>query len=345
MSAEGRRRLLLPGTDHSQDGQMIVLFALALVAIIFVAGLAVDAGVAFMGRRGAQNVSDLSAMAGTKRIMDFYVKGTATTNADVWNSINTSVISNGCTPSGPNPCTWTAEYVDNVPSDITAVTNDAGSIPAAAQGVRVDVSLSERTYFLSAVGQSSWRIATTATGLTSAYTSTAGLGQLLPIGVAPPNQSYTAGQIIDVTVGMNGPGNFGWLSWDGSNGTPTLIDSLCTPDNPALTFPVWIAGDPGKKNSSGVRSCLQYWVDNQATVLLPLWDVTNGKGGNNLEYHVTGLIAVQLVSYSQPAVDEIQARVIDYYQGSSIGANYGGPPCNPDLQSCTQKSTFIGLIR
>ena len=44
------------------------------------------------------------------------------------------------------------------------------------------------------------------------------------------------------------PGNFGWLTWDGQNDLPSLADSLCGPNNPAMTFPVWIAESTGGAN-------------------------------------------------------------------------------------------------
>ena len=49
---------------EAERGQILVLFTLAIVAIIGVLGLVLDGGSAFAQRRDEQNVSDLAAMAG-----------------------------------------------------------------------------------------------------------------------------------------------------------------------------------------------------------------------------------------------------------------------------------------
>ena len=55
--------------DHGQHGQMIVLFALSLVAIIAVAGLLIDGGRAWSNRRQAQAAADTAALAAAKDIV------------------------------------------------------------------------------------------------------------------------------------------------------------------------------------------------------------------------------------------------------------------------------------
>ena len=66
--------------------------------------------------------------------------------------------------------------------------------------------------------------------------------------VAPTTMSE--GSIYALTSGSNGPGNFGWVSWDGSNSAGSLATSLCTPDNPPFALPFEFPGDPGKTNAS-----------------------------------------------------------------------------------------------
>ena len=63
----------LPGTRR-ESGQIIVIFALALVAIIGMVGLVIDGGGAFAQRRNEQKVADLAAVAGANAYMN------ATTN-------------------------------------------------------------------------------------------------------------------------------------------------------------------------------------------------------------------------------------------------------------------------
>ena len=39
-------------------------------------------------------------------------------------------------------------------------------------------------------------------------------------------------------------------------------------------------GDPGKSNSSGVRACVDKWIAEGTTKLIPLWDEVRGTGNN-----------------------------------------------------------------
>ncbi len=327
-----------------EDGQILVIFAGGLITLLLVVGLVIDGGNAFLNRRDAQNASDLSAMAGTKVIADHYTKG-GRTGADVYAAVDATVVANGCTGAGATPCTWTAEYVR--PSGSSEVDLgplvDGGSIPSGAQGVRVSIDRQPQTYFLGVVGQSSWTVDTEATGLTAAIDELPP-GQVLPIAADPPG-TYEDGTKYVFTAGKDGPGNFGWLSWTGANDEPTLADSICTPDNPEITFDQWISGDPGTKNGNAIRDCLDYWISHGTTVLIPIWgpgcgdaDGTQGLG-SNFDYCITGLAAFQLTWHDQPAISQIEGIFKGYYQLPTVPAGYGGPP------SPGSNSFYLGLVR
>ncbi|HEV8053872.1 MAG TPA: hypothetical protein VGP30_03490, partial [Candidatus Limnocylindrales bacterium] len=211
------------------------------------------------------------------------------------------------------------------------------------QGVKVDIHREPATYFLSLIGQPTWDVDAEAAGYTA---RSAGLpaGQVLPIGVDPPNNNFKPNGVYELTAGKDAPGNFSWLSWNGSNNAGTLANSLCNPDNPALSFPVWITGDPGKTNSSSVRACVDKWMNNKTVVLLPLWDTVQ-RNGNDTEFHVIGLAAFVLLSKGQPAIDTIKGRFVEYYPLPTIGANatWGAPPCAPGSVGCTDQTVFVGL--
>jgi len=348
---EMNSRPRLPGRAHDGErGQIIVIFVLGLFALVAMTGLVIDGGNAFLQRRDSQNVSDLASMAGTTAIVDFYVKdgGTsaaaATDGAKVYNAITTSVAANGCQAAGVTPCSWSAQYVDHTLTPLGTEVTAAGAIPLGAQGVVVNASSQPRTYFLGAIGQSTWNIGTSATAVSSSGTNSVQGGQLLPIGFNPPT-NLAIGQTYNITDGDNGPGNFGWFSWTGENKTGVLETSLCTSNNPAMTFPVDVHGEPGNHNSGGVRACLQGRVDSGATVLLPIWDSCSPCNGNNASYHVIGLAAFVLTSFSQPAIDQIQGHFVGYYGLPSIGSDYGAPPCQYNGGTCMSTTSFIGLAR
>lgn len=68
--------------------------------------------------------------------------------------------------------------------------------------------------------------------------------------------------------------------------------------------------------------------------------------GNSVEYRVVGIAAFILLGYDNQAVDNLMGRFVEYYAVPSIGANYGGPPCDPEADGCdVGQVTFMGLSR
>ncbi len=280
---------------------------------LLIVGLVVDGGTAFVNRRGGQNTADLAALAGTKKLADtwrqagnpgVYVGGNA------YQAIATSVAANDCADA--SICTWTARYVGQhngatfpdlgpVGAGDTAIPGWNGGTPAL--GIKVDVTRTPRTYFLGVIGQSTWNVGTTGTAI-AGRSPNAPAGQLLPIGFVDPGGGEPNLQtIFALTSGANGPGNFGWLSWTGSNSAGDLATSLCTPNNPPFTLPAQFPGDPGKTNASEVRACLEQWVDNGETVLIPIVYAANdpaapagcrtGQNGNNFTFCIKATRRVQ----------------------------------------------------
>jgi Flp pilus assembly protein TadG len=343
---------------RAQQGQILPLFAGALLVLILVVGLVIDGGNVFLQQRDSQNSADVGAMAGTKRLADYYVKGTAYTVADnVYSAISTRMAENNCAVA--SSCTWTARYVG---PRTGAAFVDLGPVSAgdtappivsgqAALGVRVDVNRTPQTYLLGIIGQSAWNVNTSATALAQEPTG-APAGQLLPIGLTElPTQE---GAVYALTSGSNGPGNFGWVSWDGSNNAGSLATSICTPNNPAFSLPYQFPGDPGKTNASDVRGCLQQWVDNQQTVLIPIVLPSNdpnappgcstGGNGNNFSYCVVAIAAFVITGYAQPAVDQINGRFIGTIP-YSVGGNGSVPAGIQDPPTLNSTLYYMGLAQ
>ncbi len=347
------------GRRTRKEGQILALFAGSLVVIILVVGLAIDAGNAFLQQRDSQNGSDIGAMAGTKRLADYYVSGMAFSGTNnVYTAVATRMTENNCA-GGTSNCQWTARYVGPrtgatfmdlgpvTPTD-TAPPNVGGQ---AALGVKVDVHRTPKTFLLGLMGMTAWNVNTSATAMTGQPVGAPG-GQLLPIGMTEmPTQE---GTIYALTSGSNGPGNFGWLSWDGSNSAGSLATSICTPNNPGFDLPIEFPGDPGKSNSSSVRDCLQYWVDNHQPVLIPIVVKSNdpnappgcstGGNGNNFHFCLVAIAAFVLTSYSQPAVDQINGRFVGTIPYSMNGNSSvpGGVTQPPSLHSTLY---YLGLAQ
>ncbi len=111
------------------QGQIIVIFALALLTMIAMVALVIEAGNIFGQQRIAQNGADATATAGTLVVAEG-LGGATRTGADVANAVNAAAAANGLAVS-------VAEYTTDtgVPIGQQVVSN--GSIPADARGVHV----------------------------------------------------------------------------------------------------------------------------------------------------------------------------------------------------------------
>ena len=228
------------------------MFAGGLIALIAVVGLVIDGGNVFFNRRDDQNASDLASLAGTKRLYDYYTKSTAFTTTDnVYSAVQKSLQANGCVTA--NGCTWTARYVgDQIGTTFPVLGTVRANDTALPNGAAAPIRSASRWTSRPNPGRTSsacWAAGagmsrTTAIAMTRSYNSVA-VGDLLPIALVD-GQNLAEGTIYSLTSGSNGPGNFGWVSWDGSNNAGSLATSICTPNNPAFTLPYQFPGDPGK---------------------------------------------------------------------------------------------------
>jgi len=122
-----------PGDRHGrEDGQLLVIFALALVALIGMVGLIIDGGDTSLQRRDMQNVADAAAMAAGYAYVN---------DQDEIAAAHAVAAANG--------------YVDGVDETTVTVTSGADSIT-------VDVSRPHRNYFSGLLGFSSFDVSTTA---------------------------------------------------------------------------------------------------------------------------------------------------------------------------------------
>ena len=124
---------------RANDGQIIVIFALGLVAMIAMVGLVLDGGSTFAQRRGQQNAADLAALAGANDFLLNADKASATVVAQ------TVAGQNGFAHDPGAGKTVTVTFQDN---DTEVV---------------VDVSSPHQNSFTGVVGMSQWQVSTTAT--------------------------------------------------------------------------------------------------------------------------------------------------------------------------------------
>lgn len=140
-------------TAGSRDrGQILVVFALGLIAMIAMVGLVLDGGDTFAQRRDEQNGADLAALAGANAYLNSYMAtgsvGAATTSAR--SAAIATATSNGYTAGGGLTVTATVTLL------------------SAGAEVQIDITKPHANNFARVVGMSSWDVSVTATAQTGA---------------------------------------------------------------------------------------------------------------------------------------------------------------------------------
>ena len=130
-------------------GQIVVIFALALVSIVAGVGLVIDGGFTFAQRRAEQNAADLAALAGADALLNGQ-NATAAAQA--------TAAQNGF-----------AHGVGGVTVGVTVT----------SKTVKVDVGAPHKNYFAGVVGMGSWPVDVTATALTGIPTRFIGLAPFI----------------------------------------------------------------------------------------------------------------------------------------------------------------------
>jgi Flp pilus assembly protein TadG len=188
-----------------EPAQIVVMFALGLLAFLAMVAVVLDGGTLYLQRRTAQNAADAAALAGARALQQATLQSTGT----IGDAICTYLLSNtfGVTP------TATAYFVDtsgtNNLGNITLANGCSASpaswIPIGASGVHVDVVIGPyNTYLAGIVGVRQ---------LTAKAPATAQVGVL---GIPRPELTPLAGCGPDMLV----------------NGTsPTPFRNILNPDN------------------------------------------------------------------------------------------------------------------
>jgi len=191
-----------------QQGQIIVVFALGLVAMIAMVGLVLDGGAAFAHRRDEQGASDLAALAGANAfVVNYDQPGTRTSAAIA--AARTSAAQNGYTHGA-----------GGVTVDVTVNTSSGAT-------VMVDISAPHENTFASIVGMNTWTISTTATALTGFPDTVTGAGPMIfsidafgsdgqPLPqYSNPSSPYAFGDTNNHAP--TGPGDFAWTNYGTGN--------------------------------------------------------------------------------------------------------------------------------
>ena len=198
-----------PDADRRERGQIIVIFALALVVIIGMVGLVIDGGGAFAQRRSEQSVADVASLAGANAYMNTTGVGTATAAAIA--AARASATRNGYTHG-----------VNGASVGVTVALKSSGAV------VRVAITAPHANTFARVMGMSSWDVSVTA-GSEAAVVDT-GVGAapwIMNIGAFNANGTpkYTSANPIafgeangDYPISAT---DIAWTDYNGSNNVNT----------------------------------------------------------------------------------------------------------------------------
>jgi Flp pilus assembly protein TadG len=138
-----------------ERGQIIVVFALALIAIVAMVGLILDGGSTFAQRRSQQNAADLASLAGA----------------------NDYLLNNDVTLATARARAVAAQ--NGFTHGTGGVTVDVAIDTANGAEVTVNIGAQHHNTFAAIVGQATWGVAVTATALTGFPDTAHGAGPMI----------------------------------------------------------------------------------------------------------------------------------------------------------------------
>ena len=317
-------------TRRRAEGQVLVLVALSMVALIAGAGLVVDGGVAMSEQRATQNASDSASRAGALVLAQRAALGSSSTlTSGAWdervrNAVAKSALANKVTISEKQYTTW-----EGVPIGGPNANVGSGGVPDGAAGVRIVASKTPGTYLVGIVGVNQWNISQTATAVSG---PSAGCYEtkscvLLPITfpinvyqcsgnnktdpIYPPQEWVKDGQVTLPICGGN-PGSVGWIDWTPkSGGTSETVAVVNNPPPVNIPLPSWqFITETGGTSAAGLEDALNKYAGQ--VVQVPIFDSTCGTdpvnneisgctstepgNGQNQWYHIRKFLSFQLAS-------------------------------------------------
>jgi hypothetical protein len=315
------------------QGQVIVIFAVAMVALLAMTGLIIDGGHAWAEQRHVQNAADAAARAGAlvlaRRSGDATMDPPPPPPSVAWgeqvrNEVYLSAATNGVTIDRATYTDWTGTV-------IAGEFVDGRTPPAGAAGVEVYATNSFQTSLVRIVGQTDWRLtqpATAVSGPSAGCLDTLEGCALLPIAFPVtvlacgsgntsvpelPTRQWDTG--VEVTIPLCGgnPGSVGWIDWTVPyGGTSELTGDILDPPTQDIPLPSWkFITATGNVSAAQVEDALNTYAGQ--VVMFPMFDSTCastpandeldgcppgdvGGNGTNQWYHIPFFLAFQFAS-------------------------------------------------
>jgi Putative Flp pilus-assembly TadE/G-like len=345
------------------QGQVIVIFAVALVAVLAMTGLIIDGGHAWSEQRHVQNAADAAARAGAlvlgRRAGEEAIDPTAPPPLVPWgeqvrNEVYLSAATNGVTIASATYTDWTGTVI---PGAVV----DGGPPPAGAAGVEVYATRAFDTALVRIVGMNQWRLtqpATAVSGPSSGCIDTLAGCALLPIAFPVtvlacgpghtsfpelPTRTWETGVELTIPLCGGNPGSVGWIDWTVPyGGTSDLEADILDPPEQDIPLPSWkYITATGNVSAAMVEDALNTYAGQ--VVMFPMFDSTcpeeplnqeidgcpvePGGTGVNQWYHIPYFLAFQ---FSSP-------------KGAFTNGDYSVECSDASAKECI-KGAFVALV-
>ncbi|MBI3965996.1 MAG: hypothetical protein HY329_10215, partial [Chloroflexi bacterium] len=311
---------------RSEKGQAIILFAITVVAMMGMMGLALDVGYVTYQRRAAQNAADAAVLAGLNTIYNNNTNiGTTLIAAASRNGMPSPALGTG-QPTTPETTNLECTYLNNDGSAISPVVAcvegtrpPTGSSPAGAGGLRVSVHVSRNALFLRVMGINKLSVSATAAGYIQTPDISGTQSPFMTCGFQSDELPGSSSSAADVSGFEVGPDTQIMI---GDNSTAQL--------NPAAVGKWYILEDQsfdptcGYDTPSGWKGLVD---SNTAISTLPGWfEADTGTKTGPIRQFMQGQCDYDLVNTTNPNGCYMVIPVI----GDSSGAALGLPRSAPD---------------
>jgi len=289
-----------------EGGQVLVVFALALVAIVAMTGLVLDGGSTFVQRREMQNVADAAAVAAA------YSYATTGSTASATTSGQSTAAANG--------------YTTGTGGVSVTVSNAAGNPGWTFTAV---VSKPHANNFTGLLGMPSWGVTATATALAGRPNAAIGAMPIIFNRDAFDSNGSGPSSIVTYTEpdpGSNdiplGPNHFNWTMYcDNCNADSNTVDSLI--NQGGVTTVVTLDDHITPLNAGShttLYSDLSNWLGGEFPV--PVVDNSGDMIGWAM-FHVTGSVGGSTKSISGYFVSPINPSSLAVVAGVGAGGDFG----------------------
>lgn len=330
-----------------EKGQSMVLVVLCLVGLVGFLALALDGGAAFAARRQMQNAADSGAIAGAKEIQE------NETDVDLvlreihaYAEENKVPDTNGV-PGDEINGNVTAYFIRNVyptydrlplgdPKSLDDPYWDTHAVPSNAAGVEVIARTTFDSYFAGVVGLEELGAAAKAKVLAEGEQPAGALSNLFPVAVYNENPGecepgeYNLDPWLDPNdcepiherliiwdTEMEGPGNFGWVDFNGGNNSNVDIrDWIASGYDGVVELPSWVEADTGNRGASEIDPMEGIILNEMGvlvghTVLIPIYNDMRDVGAN-MEYQFVAFAQFVLTGFYY-GDNELKHQPSDFY--------------------------------